>query len=90
MAIKFFYIFVMFPLVSQALEVMDDASLSNVVAQEGIHVVTEYKATNDTVQYHDDKDSSKSIDSGDDSFNSVDINIISQVQQIADIKVVKK
>jgi hypothetical protein len=80
MATKFCYIFVMFSFASQALEVMDDVSLSNVVAQEGIHVVKEHEATTDTVQYYDDEDSSKSIDSGDDSLIKVDINITSRAQ----------
>jgi hypothetical protein len=80
MATKFFYIFVMFSFASQALEVMDDVSLSNVVAQEGIHAVKEYEATIDTVQYYDDQDSSKSIDLDDDSLISVDINITPRAQ----------
>ena len=88
MAAKIFCILVMFPLVSQALQSLDDSSMSNVVAQEGIRLLTEYEATIDSVQYYDDKNPLNSSDSGGGSLSFVDVNIATRAQQIIDIEVV--
>ncbi len=88
MAAKFFCVLLMFPLASQALKSLDDSSMSNVVAQEGIRILTEYEATIDSVQYHDDKDPANSADTGGGSLSFVNVNVATRAQQVLDIEVV--
>jgi len=88
MAAKFFCVLLMFPLASQALQSLDDSSMSNVVAQEGIRLITEYEATIDSVQYFDDKDPSNTNDTGGGTLSFVDVNVATRAQQVVDIAVI--
>lgn len=46
----------MMPLMVNALESLDDSSMSNVVAQEGVVLRSEYEMQIDSIQYHDEDD----------------------------------
>jgi hypothetical protein len=78
----------MMPLMACALERLDDFSMSDVVAQEGIRLLTEYEATIDSVQYFDDKNPSDSNDTGGGYLSFIDVNLATRAQQIIDIEVV--
>ncbi len=68
------------PLMVSALERLDDSSMSDVVAQEGVILRSEYEIQIDSVQYFDD-----------DNYGNVtmsDINVATRSQQVIDVDIV--
>jgi len=53
MAARALIALLMMPLIASALERLDDFSMSDVVAQEGVILRSEYEIEIDTVQYFD-------------------------------------
>ena len=71
----------MVPLMASALERLDDSSMSDVVAQEGVVLRSEYEIQIDSVQYIDEDD-----------FGSItlsDVNIATREQLVVDLDVVQ-
>jgi hypothetical protein len=70
----------MMPLMACALERLDDSSMSDVVAQEGVVLRSEYEIEIDSVQYFDEDDYG--------SITMSDINLSTRSQQVIDLDIV--
>ena len=70
----------MMPLIVNALERLDDSSMSDVVAQEGVILRSEFEINIDSVQYFDEDDLG--------SITMSDVNIATRSQQVIDVDVV--
>jgi len=70
----------MMPLMVSALERLDDSSMSDVVAQEGVILRSEYEIQIDRVQYFDEDDYGRVTMS--------DINIATRSQQVIDVDII--
>jgi hypothetical protein len=70
----------MMPLMACALERLDDSSMSDVVAQEGVILRSEYEIEIDSVQYFDEDDYG--------SVTMSDINLATRSQQVIDLDIV--
>jgi hypothetical protein len=70
----------MMPLMACALERLDDSSMSDVVAQEGVILRSEYEIEIDSVQYFDEDDYG--------SITMSDINLSTRSQQVIDLDIV--
>jgi len=70
----------MMPLIVNALERMDDSGMSNVVAQEGVILRSEYEIKIDDIQYFDEDDYG--------TISMTDVNIATRAQQVIDIDIV--
>lgn len=70
----------MLPLMASALERLDDSSMSDVVAQEGVILRSEFEIEIDSVQYFDEDDYG--------SITMSDVNIASREQLVVDLDIV--
>jgi hypothetical protein len=70
----------MMPLMVSALERLDDSSMSDVVAQEGVILRSEYEIKIDSLQYFDEDDHG--------SITMSDINIATRSQQVIDLDII--
>ncbi len=70
----------MMPLMASALERLDDSSMSDVVAQEGVILRSEYEINIDNVQYFDEDDLG--------SISMSDVNLASRAQVVIDVDIV--
>jgi hypothetical protein len=68
------------PLMASALERLDDSSMSDVVAQEGVILRSEYEIKIDSIEYFDEDDHGK--------VSMTDVNVATRAQQVIDIDVV--
>jgi len=75
-----FFSLVIYPLGGHTLESLDDARMSNVVAQEGVVLRAEYEVAIDNIQLFDEDDFG--------TISMTDVNIATRAQQIIDIDIV--
>lgn len=68
------------PLMASALERLDDTRMSDVVAQEGVILRSEYEIKIDNIQYFDEDDYG--------TISMTDVNIATRAQQVIDIDIV--
>lgn len=80
MAARALIALLMMPLIASALERLDDFSMSDVVAQEGVILRSEYEIEIDTVQYFDEDDYGN--------ITMSDINLATRSQQVIDLDIV--
>jgi len=70
----------MMPLMANALERLDDSGMSNVVAQEGVILRSEYEIKIDDIQYFDEDNYG--------TISMTDVNIATRAQQVIDVDIV--
>lgn len=71
----------MMPLMVSALERLDDSSMSDVVAQDGVVLRSEYEMQIDSLQYFDEDDHG--------SITMSDVNVATRSQQVIDVDIVQ-
>ena len=80
MAARALIILLFMPLMASALERLDDSSMSDVVAQEGVILRSEYEVKIDNIQYFDEDDYG--------TISMTDVNIATRAQQVIDVDIV--
>lgn len=75
-----FFLSIVYPLAGHSLERLDDALMSNVVAQEGVILRSEYEIKIDNIQYFDEDNYG--------TISMTDVNIATRAQQVIDLDII--
>jgi hypothetical protein len=89
MAFRAFIVFILLPFSACALQGMDDKDMSDVVAQDGVRLLSEYEIRVDAVQYFDDENINTPEQDGGGSVVFSSVNIATRDLQVIDFDIIK-